>query len=562
MNGSTEAIDKPSAVTRNTRMTHIENQEDATRALYEIQQALINVAALELLNEETRIAELARDNLEFSVEWSKLIFAWWDETRAENWRITDFEIKAGQVYLRAVRGMGREVTHLMLRDAASVRLPESLSADLPIAERRLQYGAQLSQIMAHHFSDVRVERLSVREPRRNSAVSKYARLVLHEGKNIKLAFGVSEAESQNDIDETLASAIVWLDQFNQQRAAKAQPQANRLWLCVPRERSRTLAERLSLLDTVHLNAKIELFEVDECEGGMFSVRPFTQAELLNEHPHELKWPLEICESGWRKRIVELAPELIEVREDLNGEAETYSIHGLEFARAKGSGRAQIFFGVAYRAEELSTQTGNWGINHQRKRLTESSFSELKSLVEALIKYRSVNTPDKQHPFFRLRAEAWLESLIRRDIRQLDPTLDARYVYSQVPAWRGDERAMIDLLTVNNEGRLVIIEVKASEDPQLPLQGLDYWIKVEQARRRGDFRRRGLFGGVELIDASAILYLVAPQLRFHRSFAIVSRCLASAIEVYRVGVNLNWREGVRVRAIERTNIQKVQNRSEE
>ncbi|HYE72020.1 MAG TPA: hypothetical protein VEF04_01765, partial [Blastocatellia bacterium] len=370
-----------------------------------------------------------------------------------------------------------------------------------------------------------------------------------------LAFGIGAGESQNEIDDSLALAIAWIDQFNQKRATKAHAQADRLWLCVPREKSRTLAERLSLLETTHLNARIELFEVDEEAGEMFSVRPFTQAELLNEHPHKLKWPSEAGKSVWRRRIVSLAPELIEVREDLNGEAETYSIHGLEFARTKGLRREEAVFGIAYRAEESNPQSEHWRSESARKRLTESSFGELKRLVETLIKYRSATTPDKEHPFFRLRAEAWLESLLRRDIRQLDPTLDERFIYSQVPAWRGDERAMIDLLTVNHHGRLVIIEIKASEDPQLPLQGLDYWIKVEQARRGGDFYRRGLFANVELIDAPAILYLVAPQLRFHRSFATVARCLASEIEAYRVGVNLNWREGVRVRAMERVNIQK-------
>jgi hypothetical protein len=116
--------------------------------------------------------------------------------------------------------------------------------------------------------------------------------------------------------------------------------------------------------------------------------------------------------------------------------------------------------------------------------------------------------DRRHRYYRLREEAWLESMIRRDIGGFDPSIDDRYVYSQVPTWRGEERSVLDLLTINKRGRLVIVEIKASEDPKLPLQGLDYWLRVEQARREGQFHERGLFLGVEIADQSPLLYLVS------------------------------------------------------
>jgi hypothetical protein len=152
----------------------------------------------------------------------------------------------------------------------------------------------------------------------------------------------------------------------------------------------------------------------------------------------------------------------------------------------------------------------------------------------------------------LRAEAWLESWLRRNLREFDATLDDRFVYSQIPAWRGDERSVIDLLTVNHEGRLVVTEIKAAEDGQLPMQGLDYWLRVEQARLRGEFKKRGLFAGVEIADQPPLLYLVAPRLRFHRTFAIVARCIAPQIEACQIGINANWREGVRAHTRERIN----------
>ena len=37
--------------------------------------------------------------------------------------------------------------------------------------------------------------------------------------------------------------------------------------------------------------------------------------------------------------------------------------------------------------------------------------------------------------------------------------------------------MLDLLTLDRNARLVVLELKADEDLHLPLQALDYWIRV-------------------------------------------------------------------------------------
>ena len=189
-------------------------------------------------------------------------------------------------------------------------------------------------------------------------------------------------------------------------------------------------------------------------------------------------------------------------------------------------------------------------------LSESNFGELERLVREILEHRSAKSRGLRHPFYRLREEAWLESLLRRDIRALDATLDPRFVYSQIPAWRGEQRSVIDLLAVDHEGRLAVVEIKAGDDAQLPMQGLDYWVCVEQARLRGEFQRRGLFPGVKIADLPPRLYLVAPRLRFHRTFAVVAASLSEEIEAYQIGINQNWqnwRVGVQVRTRERINV---------
>jgi hypothetical protein len=365
---------------------------------------------------------------------------------------------------------------------------------------------------------------------------------LKSGGETVLAVGVSEAESQAGVDGVVAAGLVGFAAFNEKRDEK--DRAKRLWFCLPKGRSQTAMERVTLLDVSHLSARLECFEVDEGGEEMTNVRPVTQDELLNSHPREVIWPgASTPDERWRERIVNLAPDLIETRRDARGGRERFEIKGLEFARLSAGRQAK--FGVAGAPSEGEANL---------VALTESNFGELESLVREIARHRSAECLDRRHPFYLLRAEAWLESLLRRDIRRLDATFDERFVYSQIPAWRADERSVIDLLTVNYEGRLAVIEIKAAEDPQLPLQGTDYWLRVEQGRLRNEFKKRGLFEGIAIADKSPLLYLVAPRLRFHRTFATVARCVSPRIEAYRIGVNTNWREGVKVHMRERINSQ--------
>jgi len=66
--------------------------------------------------------------------------------------------------------------------------------------------------------------------------------------------------------------------------------------------------------------------------------------------------------------------------------------------------------------------------------------------------------------------------------------------------------MIDVLTVAREGRLAVLELKADEDIQLPLQGLDYWSRVAWHHARGEFQRFGYFPERELSSESPLLSL--------------------------------------------------------
>jgi hypothetical protein len=102
-----------------------------------------------------------------------------------------------------------------------------------------------------------------------------------------------------------------------------------------------------------------------------------------------------------------------------------------------------------------------------------------------------------------------------------------------------------LLALRQDGRLAVIELKAHEDRTHALQGADYWLRVEQQRRRGYLQAARLFGKKELADEPALVYLAAPLLSFHRDFATLAQMLRPEIEAFRFDLNEDWRSGVRV-----------------
>jgi hypothetical protein len=143
------------------------------------------------------------------------------------------------------------------------------------------------------------------------------------------------------------------------------------------------------------------------------------------------------------------------------------------------------------------------------------------------------------------SERELQVLVEQNIRLIDPSLDPRFVYPQVPAFLGGDRGMIDLLTVTNQGRLAVVELKVHEDIELPMQGLDYWLRVRWHQARQEFQRKGYFRGLELSSAPPLLFFACPQFRYHSSFPQVAGELDSTIPLIQVGINENWSSGVRV-----------------
>jgi len=124
-------------------------------------------------------------------------------------------------------------------------------------------------------------------------------------------------------------------------------------------------------------------------------------------------------------------------------------------------------------------------------------------------------------------------------------LRREFMYAQVPAFSAADRGLLDLLTVTNQGRLAILELKADEDMHLPLQALDYWMRVRALHRSGELQRHGYFPGVQLSPADPLLYLVAPALRLHPTYPILLQFFAPEVDWQVVGLDEHWRDQPRV-----------------
>jgi hypothetical protein len=181
----------------------------------------------------------------------------------------------------------------------------------------------------------------------------------------------------------------------------------------------------------------------------------------------------------------------------------------------------------------------------REELTPASRPALHRLLQDLEVQRHPLATDVRHAFYRMQPERWMEGMVREDVTRIDAALDTRFVYTQVFANVGGEHGILDLLTVNRAGRLVILELKASEHIHLPLQAADYWLRVRRQLQSGEIARYGYFPGVELHQVPPIVYLVAPALRFHPSTDEILKYLTPELEVVRVGLAESWRRGLRV-----------------
>ena len=457
---------------------------------------------------------LAPGRFRVEAQRGKVLLEVWDESRSIVRRILEIRRQTpGELVLAYQRfGSGQGLVRL-LASAKGV-------TELEREAMRSRFAARLRKLLAQTFPGWKLKQLTAERDLERSLSAQAARAVLSRGQTDWAVVGCAEEEGEAAAAAALAQGLAWLDS-QRQRGARSKRLVAGLKLFLPERYVQTTGLRWRFL-----NGELAAFELFAFSPQDTVLRA-EQSEYANLRT-ELPMP---CPT------VTAPPEALGLLRRLGGRSGvemavrprvgiTCRINGLEFARAGPEGAV-------------------FGRGNSWEPLVPESLPQAERLAQEIARLRATDSTNRRHPFYTAQAERWLESLLVRDIGVLSSELDPRFVYSQVPAVAGRQRGIIDLLALTRTGRLVVIELKASADPNLPLQALDYWMRVKWHQERGEFRRLGYFPGVELRAEPPLLWLVAPVFEFHSMTSLLLRYLSPEVPVRRIGLNQIWRQSLQV-----------------
>jgi hypothetical protein len=495
------------------------------QALTRTVQDFLSEAAGAVVLENGAVAfDLAQSKYSISGEYNRCLLHLWSAERNAVRRVLEAEVKNGTLRL-AVQRLGQ---------ARPSRLEICRERDRrsPTARRacRSAYEHKLRRTLERHFPDFKIMKLTTGVDLEKSFGPIYARGLLRQGRTAFAVLGVNAQETQSSIDAALTFGILWLDVCRRAQARAVLVEGLKMF--VPAGCSALLRERMANLNRDA--AKWQLFELDERHDALVEVDCADRGNVATRLVHAADG--EAARERFKESIARVQAVLPNCEIAVLSAAEiVFRWRGLEFALARLAGISGSF---------QSTEEVVFGVGAEEQILEARNEDAFTELAHSLRDTRHPYGP-RPHPLWRLRPERWLESLVVGDVSVVDGRLEPSCRYSQVPAFSAADRAMIDVLTTTRAGRLAVVELKADEDIHLPLQGLDYWSRVEWHHARGEFPRFGYFEGRELSTEKPLLFLVAPALHVHPATDTLLRYLSPEIDWEFVGIDERWREGVKV-----------------
>lgn len=489
-----------------------------------VQEFLSEASGAVVLEDGAVAFDLGQAKYSISGEYNKCLLHLWSVERNTVRRVLDAEVKNGTLRL-AVQRLGQsQPTRLEICRERDRRSPSAKKA------ARASYEQKLRRTFDRHFPGFAITRLTTAIDLEKSFGPIYARGLVRKGQTGFAVLGVNASETQASIDAALTFGILWLEACRHSSASKFLVEG--LHMFVPQGCSALVRERMANLNRAA--AKWSLFEFDERHDALVEIDCTDRGNVATRLVHATNETAAL--ERFAESIARINTILPNCEVAVLSPAElAFRWRGLEFARARMGAEAATF---------RSKQEIVFGVGAEERVLEERNWPFFLQLLTAI---RDTRHPygSRQHPLFRLRPERWLESLVAADVSVIDERLDPRSLYSQVPAFSASDRAMLDVLTTTHDGRLAVLELKADEDIHLPLQGLDYWSRVEWHHSRGEFPRFGYFQGDELSIEKPLLYLVAPALHVHPATDVLLRYISPEIEWEFVGIDERWREGIKI-----------------
>jgi hypothetical protein len=448
----------------------------------------------------------------------------------ENWNISEWN---GRIVLQAWdtnRNLVRKITSVkeQRRDRLSLvteRFPRAIG-ELQIADLAAPNGVELRRkasrmafrdrfrlMLAREYPDWRTEDVSSDANLEQSLSPSYVRAYLRRGSGAS-SFGIAVLAAPPDAldcSAVIPFGLIWLDYLRRREKGLS---VNRLLLFVPVHREQACAFRAALIDPAALTCQLFIYDERDCVGAI----DFADAGNIESKLPPCHRPLQPNSEAdaWAPD-----PAIADRVEQSDGTI-SLRVRGLEFGRSAG-GRLSCGIGKKH----------------------SCSAATLMGMAHEIARLRHDGAEDRQHPLYSQCPEGWLESAVLANPQVIDASLRLAPIYGQVPVFSGPERGVIDLLGIDDTGRLTVIELKTTADLQLPFQALDYWLRVRKHLAAGDFERLGYFPGIAISRDAPRILLVAPALEFHSTTETVMGALMRHIDFTRVGLGANWRSELRV-----------------
>lgn len=458
---------------------------------------------------------LQNNELELEETKNKTLFSFLDEKGFQTWRVVEAEIKDEKIALDLSKNFGKEKTFIELIPRAKA---EMLGESVELA--RLEKANQIANLIVSEIENTKLIRVELNRENGRSAE------IILENKLGKQTAVLSDVSASLTPEILLVSAILWLAKLQRR---KKKP-IDEIWIVCEKRVSRNLWKLHACLRN-SFKQKIRIKEISRKEAkGQSEEKQIKDLELLEindlwrNKPIKLHFAKDLVLSEISREIIKLSPDKIDYLFSKNGETLRYL--GLPFVRVR-----KVF----------DEEKAWFGIDKSRRILNENSYEDFYELFENIKKHRRFDSENKQHAFYQTSPEAWLESILRENIKLLDANLILSPIYNQFRT----SRDKIDLLALRRDGRLVIIELKVSPDREMIFQAVDYWRKIELQRRKGILNKAEIFGKLEISDKPTIVYLVAPTLSYHRDFNFLAKTISQDIEIFRFDLVENWRETLKV-----------------
>jgi hypothetical protein len=472
-----------------------------------------------LVENEIELMDLTAAQWRLNIEFGKLIFSAWNAVKSFSRRVEAVAYRDRDRFGVFVRRPGsREAGTLEFRELGATAGPIRSSG-------RTAFRHHFAATLERDFPGWKFERMSNRSDREHSFSAWYTRGIATMGRSAWAFLGLSADEGAAAADNALAFGLIWLHWLRSQADRMS---ITHLKLFLPPPAVSLNAHRAAYLNPRALKLEVYEWQAGKSSASLVDLRDYGNVETRLARRRDAELLKEIHANVLRETLGNCTGE-IELVPDSAGVFSSLRVAGLEVARVEGRVSPRVYF----------------GLEGACRRLDDSLLGEFRSFLDEVRSVRRAASRERQHEYYRLQSERWLESMLFRDITRLDPALSPAHVYSQVPAFSGTERGVIDLLTVTRSGRLAVVELKIQEEINLPLQGLDYWLRVNWLHRRKQFQEFGYFLDCALSSAPPLLYLVSPAFRFHSTTEKLLSYLDRNIETTLIGINADWRQHIKV-----------------